>query len=98
MLHTACGVALSLPLHTSRRAGSMTSWRIEFDHIWINAKLATFDSRVNALCCGLLENHALAVRGETIAAILPMDSLRSAHAPYRGEYRLRWEVHHTGFH
>jgi imidazolonepropionase len=44
-----------------------------FDHLWINARLATFDPRVSAPF-GLLENHALAVRGENIAAILPMDS------------------------
>jgi imidazolonepropionase len=54
--------------------------RVEFDHIWINARLATFDPRVNAPC-GLIENHALAVRGESIAAILPPDSpeVRSHH-------------------
>ena len=45
---------------------------IEFDHIWTNARLATFDPRV-ASPCGLLEGHALAVRGEQIVAILPMD-------------------------
>lgn len=47
--------------------------RIEFDHVWTNARLATFDPRVNAPC-GTLDNHALAVRGESIAAILPSDS------------------------
>ncbi len=44
-----------------------------FDHIWIHAKLATFDPKVNAPC-GLLEDYTLAVRGETIVAILPTDS------------------------
>jgi imidazolonepropionase len=47
--------------------------RIEFDHIWINARLATFDPRVGAPY-GTLDSHALAVRGESIAAILPSDS------------------------
>jgi imidazolonepropionase len=46
---------------------------VEFDHIWINARLATFDPRVNAPC-GLIENHALAVRGENIATILRADA------------------------
>jgi imidazolonepropionase len=44
-----------------------------FDHLWINARLATFDPRVPAPC-GLLERHALAVRGEHIAAVLPTDA------------------------
>ncbi len=48
--------------------------REPFDHVWIHAKLATFDPKVSAPF-GLLEDHALAVRGETIAAILPTDSL-----------------------
>ena len=47
--------------------------RVEFDHIWTNARLATFDSRVDTPF-GLLENHALATRGEKIAAILPTDA------------------------
>jgi imidazolonepropionase len=44
-----------------------------FDRIWLNARLATFDPRVPAPC-GILEGHALAVRGERIAAVLPADS------------------------
>jgi imidazolonepropionase len=44
-----------------------------FDHLWTNARIATFDPRVKSPC-GLLENHALAVRGERIAAILPVYS------------------------
>ena len=45
----------------------------DFDHIWTNARLATFDPRAKSPY-GLLENHALAVRGEHIAAILPADA------------------------
>lgn len=44
--------------------------RDQFDHLWLNARIATFDPRVKAPF-GLLENHALAVRGDRIAAILP---------------------------
>lgn len=44
-----------------------------FDHLWIHAKLLTFDSRVKSPG-KLLDDHAVAVRGETIAAILPTDS------------------------
>lgn len=44
--------------------------REPFDHLWTNARLATFDPRVKSPY-GLLENHALAVRGERIAAIVP---------------------------
>jgi imidazolonepropionase len=47
--------------------------REPFDHIWTNARLATFDPRVRAPF-GLLEVHALAVCGEHIAAILPSDA------------------------
>lgn len=47
--------------------------REPFDRVWTNARLATFDPRVNAPF-GLLDDHALAVRGERIAAILPTDS------------------------
>jgi imidazolonepropionase len=47
--------------------------REPFDRIWTNARLATFDPRV-AAPCGMLEGHALAVRGERIAAILPADA------------------------
>lgn len=43
------------------------------DHLWTNARLATFDPRVSAPY-GLLEGHALAVLGEQIEAILPMDA------------------------
>jgi imidazolonepropionase len=43
------------------------------DHLWTNARIATFDPRVRAPF-GLLESHALAVRGEHIAAILPADA------------------------
>jgi imidazolonepropionase len=48
--------------------------REQFDHVWTNARLATFDPRVKAPC-GLLETHALAVRGGKIAAVLPTDSV-----------------------
>ncbi len=44
--------------------------RDPFDHLWINARLATFDSSVKAPY-GLLEGHTLATCGEQIAAILP---------------------------
>jgi imidazolonepropionase len=44
-----------------------------FDHVWLNARLATFDPRVTAPY-GLLEGHALAVRGERIVAVLPTNS------------------------
>jgi imidazolonepropionase len=44
-----------------------------FDRLWLNARLATFDPRVSAPC-GILEGHALAVRGDRIAAVLPADS------------------------
>ena len=42
-------------------------------HLWTNARLATFDPRVPAPY-GLLEGYALAVEGERIAAVLPMDA------------------------
>ncbi|MCI0701134.1 MAG: imidazolonepropionase [Planctomycetia bacterium] len=41
-------------------------------HLWIHANLLTFDRAKPH--CGLLKDHALAVRGDTIAAILPTDS------------------------
>jgi imidazolonepropionase len=41
-----------------------------FDHLWINGRLATFDPRVN-VPCGLLDGHALGVSDGRIAAILP---------------------------
>jgi imidazolonepropionase len=44
-----------------------------FDHLWINAKLATFDPAVSHPY-GLRDGWALATRGERIAAILPPDS------------------------
>ncbi len=44
--------------------------REPFDHVWIHARLATFDPRVLAPC-GVLEDHVIAVRGDTIAAVLP---------------------------
>jgi imidazolonepropionase len=47
--------------------------RSDFDHLWINARAATFDPRVSAPY-GLLDGHAIAVRGEDIAAILPPDA------------------------
>ncbi len=47
--------------------------REPFDHLWIHARLATLDTKVSAPC-GLLEDHALAVRGESIAAILPTNA------------------------
>lgn len=64
--------------------------RAGFDHIWTNARIATFDPRVNAPC-GLLEAHAIAVRGENIAAILPTDSpeIRAHNGPVtdcRGQF------------
>jgi imidazolonepropionase len=46
---------------------------LRFDHVWTHARIATFDPQV-AVPYGLLENHALAVRGESIAAIVPEDS------------------------
>ncbi len=55
--------------------------RNSFDHVWTNAKFATFDPRVPG-ACGLLEGHALAVRGETIAAVLPDNSAEVC--SYRG--------------
>ncbi|MBP3957385.1 imidazolonepropionase [Gemmata sp. G18] len=47
--------------------------REPFDHIWIHARVATFDPRVT-VPCGLLADHAVAVRGDTIAAILPSNA------------------------
>jgi imidazolonepropionase len=47
--------------------------RAEFDHVWTNARVATFDPRVSAPF-GLLEDHAVAVEGESIAAVLPADA------------------------
>lgn len=47
--------------------------REPFDRVWTSARLATFDPRVRAPF-GLLEGHALAVRGERIAAVLPADA------------------------
>jgi imidazolonepropionase len=47
--------------------------REPFDRVWTNARLATYDPRVRAPF-GLIEGHALAVRGEHIAAILPADA------------------------
>lgn len=44
-----------------------------FDQLWVNARLATFDPAVKQPY-GLTDGHALAVRGDTIAAILPTDS------------------------
>ena len=43
------------------------------EQLWVNARLATFDPAVRAPF-GLLDGRALAVRGETITAILPADS------------------------
>jgi imidazolonepropionase len=56
--------------------------RTDFDHVWLNARLATFDPRV-AAPYGLLEGHALAVRGERIVGVLPTDS--AAVRAFRGE-------------
>lgn len=53
--------------------------RVGFDHLWTNARVATFDPRVRAPY-GMLESHALATSGESVAAILPTD------APVLGEY------------
>jgi imidazolonepropionase len=56
--------------------------RADFDHVWTNARLATFDPRV-AAPFGLLKGHALATRGEEIAAILPAGApeIRTSRAP-----------------
>src|SRR5439155_635714 len=43
-----------------------------FDQLWVNARLATFDPA--GWAPGVLSDHALAVRGDTIAAILPIAS------------------------
>lgn len=43
------------------------------DHLWVNARLATFDPRVSAPY-GLLDAHALAVEGERIVGLFPMDA------------------------
>src|SRR5205823_1876101 len=53
-----------------------------FDRIWVNARLATFDSAVTEPY-GRLEDHALAVRGERIAAILPANAVEVQ--AFRGE-------------
>src|SRR5262245_40355028 len=45
----------------------------QFDRLWINAKLATFDPRIRSPF-GLRDGWALAVRGDTIAAVLPSDA------------------------
>jgi imidazolonepropionase len=54
----------------------------DYDRIWWNAKLATFDPAVSG-ALGLREGWALAVREDTIVALLPPDSadLRN----FRGE-------------
>ncbi|MCS6864297.1 MAG: imidazolonepropionase [Gemmataceae bacterium] len=44
-----------------------------FDQVWTHARIATFDPRIPAPY-GLLENHALAVQGDAIAAIVPDDA------------------------
>jgi imidazolonepropionase len=46
---------------------------VPFDWLWTNAKLATFDSRVEAPF-GLRDGWALAVCGDTISAVLPSDA------------------------
>jgi imidazolonepropionase len=46
------------------------------DHLWLNARLATFDPAVR-WPYGLLENHGLVVRGETIAAIVPESKVKA---------------------
>ncbi|MBM3979249.1 MAG: imidazolonepropionase [Planctomycetes bacterium] len=43
------------------------------DHLWVNARLATFDPRVSAPY-GLLEGQVLAVEGARIAGLFPMDA------------------------
>jgi len=43
------------------------------ERLWINARLATFDPALG-VPYGRLDDHALLVKGETIAAILPMAS------------------------
>jgi imidazolonepropionase len=47
--------------------------RPEFDQLWVNARLATFDPTVKAPY-GALDGHTLALRGDRIAALLPADS------------------------
>jgi imidazolonepropionase len=42
-------------------------------HLWVNAKLATFDSSIN-IPYGLRDGWAIATRGDSIAVILPPDS------------------------
>src|SRR5262245_23886504 len=46
---------------------------MDFDALWVNAKLATFDPAVGTPY-GLRDGWALAVHGDSIAAILPPDS------------------------
>jgi imidazolonepropionase len=45
------------------------------DHLWINARIATFDTAVRAPS-GAVTDHALHVRGDTIAAIIPTSEAR----------------------
>jgi imidazolonepropionase len=47
----------------------------EADQLWVNARLATFDRAIHAPYGGL-ESYAVAVRADTIAAIVPMAELR----------------------
>lgn len=54
------------------------------EHLWINARLATFDPSI-ATPYGRVDGQALYVVGDRIAAILPTDSPEVAH--FRGEVR-----------
>jgi imidazolonepropionase len=45
----------------------------DYDRIWVNARIATFNPRVPAPY-GMLDGHVLAVRGERVAAVLPADA------------------------
>ncbi|HEV3387251.1 MAG TPA: imidazolonepropionase [Gemmata sp.] len=51
----------------------ITPQRTDTQHLWVNAKLATFDSSIHQPY-GLLDGWAIATRGDRIAAILPPDS------------------------
>jgi imidazolonepropionase len=51
-------------------------------HIWVNAKLATFDS-ANPLPYGLRDGWAIATRGDRISAILPPNSQEISTFPGR---------------
>ncbi len=63
---------------------------MDADALWVNAKIATFDPAVSAPY-GLRDGWALAVRGNTIAAILPSDSPEVGSFPGRvTDVRGKW--------